>query len=221
MHCALGAGVKLDHPRWRLIADPQQCSIVVVAVLPAMAAVAFASLVWSPLGYVMALYCIYSFKTVLDGTRRMYVVLASERSKIAVAKMLAAITVAGFVASTPVSAAFLRGDLDAMAAPATASAQSGVDNPLGELPVAIYGQSNGWPSYGACQFAQNYIGIDATHICYSGVGYLRLWQMPVALTTLISISLLYALFPLTVAWHIRTHPQRRTPSVSRFSKETP
>lgn len=211
--------MKLDDPRWRVISDPQQCCIAVVAALPAIAAVAFASLVWSPLGYVMALYCIYSYKRIIDGTRKMYVVLAAERSQNAVVKTLVVVALAALVASVPVSAAFLRGDLDTMAAPAIASAQSGVESPFGELPAAIYGPSNGWPSYGGCQFAQTHIGVDVTHICYSGVGYLRLWQMPIALTTLVSITLLYALFPLTIAWHIRAHPKRSSPSDLRFSKE--
>ncbi|NIL74889.1 MULTISPECIES: hypothetical protein [Rhodococcus] len=211
----------LAHPRWQVVTDPLQSCISVIAVMPLLAGVALASLIWTPLGYVVALYFVFSFKTVLRSTRAVFVGLAREESSVIAGWTISAIAVAGILLSVPVTAAFLRGDLDAMAAPAQASVESGVDNPIGELPAAIYGPSSGIPDYSICQVVQRFVGIEPTHFCYTGIGYARLWQMPIALTTLISITLLYALFPVAIAWHVRRRPQRTSPLGSRFSKENP
>lgn len=206
--------------RWNVLTDPLQVCILVVAAMPGLAAIALASVVWTPLCYVMALYCLYSFRGVLDSTRRMFDTLAAASSRKPAMKIGAAVVIASLLMSIPVTQVFLRGDLDAMAAPAIATEQSGVSNPAGDLPRAIYGQSSDAPSYRPCQIAQRYVGTEATHLCYSQIGYLRLWQMPVALTTLVSITLLYAVFPLAIVWHVSSRPRRTTSSRIRCPKES-
>nr|WP_296777366.1 hypothetical protein [Rhodococcus sp. (in: high G+C Gram-positive bacteria)] len=205
---------------WSVVGDPLECSIVVVAALPIVAVVAAASVVWWPLAYVAAVAGVFWCRPLARVTRRRILALP-QMSHTAVTKFLAAIAVVGVLGSVPVAQAFLAGDLDAMAAPAIAAEQSGASNVFDGLPAAIYGPSNGVPSYRWCQVVQDRLGVDIAHPCYTQIGYLRLWQMPVALTTLVSITLIYAVFPLAIAWHVRSRPLRRSPhSSSRFAKES-
>ena len=102
--------------------------------------------------------------------------------------------------SVPVTEVFFRGDLTAMAAPFVAAADAGDPEMARAVPEAIYGSDPNWPSYAICQTMQDWTSSDAVGFCYSGFGYLRLWQMPVALPMLISITLLYIAIPLVVVW---------------------
>ena len=204
---------------WRVIGDPLECSIVVVAVLPLVAFVAAGVVLWGPLGYVACAVSLAYLRPLLRATRRRIFALPTA-ARAHVARVLTLIAIWGVIGSVPIAQVFLGGDLDAMAAPAIAAQQSGTENESDGMPKAIYGPSTDSPSYGWCQSVHEKLGEEVARPCYTQIGYLRLWQMPVALSTLVSITLLYAMFPLTVAWHIRSRPLRRPPpSSSRFAKE--
>lgn len=174
------------------LSNPVEGSLLAVGVMPLLSLTALGLLVWRPLGVLLAVASIWLFPRC---QRRVRAELTSASSGLTA---YVKITLVSALLSIPVAQVFFRGDLRAMAAPFIAAEESGGEFLTPSVPIQIFGPTGQFPSYGSCQWLQDLAGVSL-EACYSSVGYLHLWQMPVALPTLLCITLLYIGIPLTVA----------------------
>ncbi|WP_161987369.1 hypothetical protein [Prescottella subtropica] len=197
----------------RRLGDSFDICLMVVAGMPVVSAVAAASVTWWPLGYLAGVAGAVMYRRILRTVRRRFVppdpdagVRAVRQPKLWWYVRLALLAA---VLSVPVAQVFFRGDLHAMATPFVAAEASGQPLLLAGIPESIYGPSPGIPSYTTCQWIQGVVGTAVSEPCYSVVGYLRLWQMPTALPTMLCIALLYIGIPIAVALYSPQSAVRR------------
>lgn len=192
--------------------DSLDICLMAVAGMAVAAAVSAASVTWTPLGYLMAAVGIYVFPRVFRTVRRRLVPPDPDASAFRWSWMqrgwgprlvrgwwFLRLVVLAALLSVPVTQVFFRGDLQAMATPNIAAEASEQPELFTGIPEAIYGPSPGFPSYATCQWVQGLVGATPAEPCYSAVGYLWLWQMPVALPTMVCLVLLYLGVPALVA----------------------
>lgn len=182
------------------LTDPYAASLLVVTMMPVLSAIAFGSILWRPLGYVVAVASLFYvqrlYRWIGSGLRG--ISSGVPNSRIYRATTYLVIVLFSAMLSIPVVQVFFRGDLAAMAAPTVVAEMT--DGWQGATaPEAIFGSTPSWPSYAPCQFVQGWTGPTVANSCYSAVGYLRMWQMPTALPMLCSLTMIYILFPLTPA----------------------
>jgi hypothetical protein len=201
----------------RRATDPLEVCIAVIAAMFGLAIIAFASTVWVPLGYAAALIVLWKSLNLLARVREQFIGIKPGR--IDVPRYIGVLLIA-VLCSIPVTQVFLRGDLSAMASPYIGAQEAGQPDQVPGIPARIYGESTDTPSYQLCQVIQRHVGADSAASCYSGIGYLRLWQMPVALSTMLCILLLYVGFPFAVAWHLQTRHSRTSTASQLFRRKS-
>lgn len=182
------------------LTNPYSATLWVVTMMPILSAIALGSVLWRPLGYVAAVISLFYVRKL---HRAITSGLASispgaPSTTLSQVKSYVVIALLAAILSIPVVQVFFRGDLAAMAAPTVVAQMT--DGWQGSFtPEAIYGSTASLPSYTPCQFIQSWTAPTAASSCYSAVGYLRLWRMPTALPMLVSLTMIYILFPLTLA----------------------
>ncbi|TSD46265.1 hypothetical protein FFI94_008890 [Rhodococcus sp. KBS0724] len=182
------------------LTDPYSASLLVVTMMPVLSAIAFGSILWRPLGYVVAVASLFYVQRLHRwiGSGLQRIGPGASTSRMYRATTYLVIVLLAAMLSIPVVQVFFRGDLAAMAAPTIVAEMT--DGWQGATtPDAIYGSTPTWPSYAPCQFVQEWTGLTVANSCYSAVGYVRMWQMPTALPMLCSLTMIYILFPLTLA----------------------
>ncbi|NMM89691.1 hypothetical protein B2J88_36060 [Rhodococcus sp. SRB_17] len=183
-----------------LLSDPYSASLLVVTMMPVLSAIALGSILWRPLGYVVAVIAPFTVQKLHRRIRSRLGSIspgAAPGRRYQVTAYVLIVVVAALL-SVPAVQVFFRGDLTAMAAPSVMAEMT--DGWQGATtPQAIYGSTPTWPSYGPCQTIQSFTGPVVADSCYSFVGYARMWQMSTALPMLLSLTMIYILFPLTLA----------------------
>lgn len=182
------------------LTDPYSATLLVVTMMPVLSAIALGSVLWRPLGYVVAavapFYVRRLHRWIVSGLQG--IAPGAPTSTMYRATTYLVIVLIAVALSIPVVQIFFRGDLSAMAAPTVVAEMT--DGWQGATtPEAIFGSTPTWPSYAPCQFIQSWTGPTVASSCYSTMGYVRMWQMPTALPMLASLTMIYVLFPIALA----------------------
>lgn len=181
--------------------DPLSMCVMTVTGLLLLAIVCAAYVLWNPLALVALIVAVGLAPGVHRATKNfLFRFRAGQRPR----RLYLGLVGIAAIASVPFSMAFLQTDLRALSATATANAMWQGPDTDEKVLENLYGATPSWPSYGTCQTLQNAIGRDLANSCYSGIGYVRSWQIPTAIPVMLCLTALYCGIPLFVARQVRT-----------------
>jgi hypothetical protein len=198
--------VNLTRPIVRTLSDPVDACVVAVAIIPVLALAAVATILWRPLGVVGLIVGVFVYPSIRRVTVRELGLCVSSPKLDRNDRLVRVVVVVGVAAamSVPLTQVFFANDLRAMAAPTVATVEAGSRSTQTAVPTELYGSASSYPSYAMCEAVQGLATASVAWPCYSMIGYARLWQMRIALPTLICLLLLTMGFPLAVLWQVRS-----------------